>query len=55
MIRAFGEEVVDGPWRSRSEPAQESLECSAKELRPQAWPGVRGHEAGDKIVAAWAL
>ena len=51
----FGEEVVDGPRRSRSGPAQESLDCSAKELRPQDWPGVRGRVVGDKITAAWAL
>lgn len=45
----FGEEVVDGPWRGRSGPAQESLDCSAKELRPQDWPEVRGRVVGDKI------
>lgn len=47
--------MVDGPWRSRSGPAQESLDCSDKELRPQDWPEVREFVAEDKIMATWTL
>lgn len=51
MIRVFGEEMAEWPWRGRLGPDQGGLKYQAKDLRAEDCPGGRGPEVGDEIRA----